>query len=78
MASLEEKIKAKIEELRPSLQADGGDLELIKIDQEGKKIHLRLLGACHGCPLSLRTMKEVVEKSLREIWPELQEVVRED
>ena len=61
---MEEKIKAKLEEIRGMLQADGGDLELVKI--EGKSVFLRLRGACGGCPHAQMTIKNGIERMLRE------------
>ena len=61
---MEAKIKAKLEELRGMLQADGGDLELVKI--EGKSVFLRLRGACGGCPHAQMTIKNGIERMLRE------------
>ena len=66
----EEQIKSKITDLRPMLQADGGDMELVKI--EGKIVHLRLHGACGHCPHATITLKNGVERILREtIDPEI-------
>lgn len=62
---MEEKIKAKLEELRAGLQADGGDLELVKI--EGKKVFLRLTGHCGTCPFAMMTLKQGIESALQEI-----------
>ena len=61
---MEEKIKAKLEELRSMLQADGGDLELIKT--EGTTVFLKLKGACGGCPHATMTIKQGIERILRE------------
>jgi Fe-S cluster biogenesis protein NfuA len=61
---MQEKIKAKLEELRGMLQADGGDLELVKI--EGKNVFLRLRGACGCCPHAQMTIKNGIERMLRE------------
>ena len=61
---MEEKIKAKLETLRGMLQADGGDLELVKV--EGKTVILRLMGACGGCPHAQMTIKAGIERALRE------------
>ena len=67
---MEEAIKAKLEEIRGMLQADGGDLELVKI--EGKQVHLRLRGACGSCPHAQMTIKNGIERMLREaIDPEI-------
>lgn len=65
-----EKVKAKLEELRAMLQADGGDLEFI--DMEDKIVHVRLRGACGCCPHAMMTLKGGIEHVLREeIDPEI-------
>lgn len=61
---MDEQIKAKLEEIRGMLQADGGDLELVGI--EGKTVKLRLRGACGGCPHAQMTIKNGIERLLRE------------
>lgn len=61
---MEAQIKAKLKELRGMLQADGGDLELVSI--EGKTVYLRLQGACGGCPHAAITIKQGIERILRE------------
>ena len=61
---MEEKIRAKLEEIRGMLQADGGDLEVVVI--EGTKVQLRLQGACGGCPHATMTIKSGIERILRE------------
>ncbi len=61
---MEEKIKAKLEEIRPMLQADGGDLEVVNID--GTNVTLRLKGACGGCPHATMTIKQGIQRILRE------------
>jgi len=60
---MEEKIKAKLEEIRGMLQADGGDLELVALD--GKTVKVRLKGACGGCPHAVMTIKQGIERMLR-------------
>jgi Fe-S cluster biogenesis protein NfuA len=60
-----EKIKEVLDTLRVSLQADGGDAELVEITDEGL-VKLRLLGACAGCPMSQMTLKAGIERALRE------------
>jgi len=63
-------IRAKLEEMRGMLQADGGDLEVVNI--EGKTVQLRLRGACGCCPHATITLKNGIERTLREtIDPEL-------
>lgn len=61
---MDEKIKAKLEELRGMLQADGGDMELVSITD--KVVKLRLKGACGGCPHATMTIKNGIERILRE------------
>ena len=61
---MEEKIKGKLEELRGMLQADGGDLEVVEIDDLNVK--LRLTGACGGCPHATMTLKQGIEQALRD------------
>lgn len=75
MADVKDNIKKKIEELRPALQNDGGDLELVEVDEEKRRVKVKLHGACVGCPLSEVTMKQYVEVELKKAWPELEEVV---
>ncbi len=60
-----EKIKEVLDKVRVSLQADGGDAELVEITDEGL-VRLRLLGACAGCPMSQMTLKAGIERALRE------------
>ena len=64
MNDLTEKISARLNELRSCLQADGGDLEIVSI--EGKTVRLRLRGACGCCPHAAMTLKDGLERILRE------------
>ena len=66
---MEAQVKAKLEELRAGLQADGGDLEFVKMD--GKVVYLRLVGHCGSCPFAMMTLKQGIEASLRELDPEI-------
>ena len=65
---MEEKVKEKLESLRAGLQADGGDLEFVKMD--GKVVYLKLVGHCGSCPFAMMTLKLGIEVVLREIDPE--------
>lgn len=60
-----DKVKAAIENIRPDLQMDGGDIELVSVD--GNDVHVRLKGACVGCPMSQMTLKNGVERYVRSI-----------
>jgi Fe-S cluster biogenesis protein NfuA len=67
---MSEQIQAKLEELRGMLQADGGDLEVVSI--EGKNVKLSLRGACGSCPHATMTLKQGIERILREsVDPEI-------
>ena len=72
--SFEEKVKAIIEAIRPSLQSHGGDIELVGIDED-KTVRVRLQGACTGCPGAQMTLKMGVERLLKENVPEVSQVV---
>jgi Fe-S cluster biogenesis protein NfuA len=69
---MEDRVKSVIDEIRPFLQEHGGDIELVKV--EGKTVFVRLQGACACCPGALMTMKQGVEKRLRESVPEIEAV----
>lgn len=67
---MEKKIRARLDELRVHLQADGGDLEIVSV--EGKNVKLRLQGACGCCPHATMTIKDGLQRILREeIDPEI-------
>ena len=61
---MDKKIRARLEELRGMLQADGGDLEIVEI--KGTNVKLRLKGACGGCPHASMTIKQGIERDLKE------------
>jgi Fe-S cluster biogenesis protein NfuA len=71
---MREKVEAALNKVRPFLQADGGDVELIDVSPDGV-VQVRLTGACEGCPMSQMTLKQGVEKVLREEVPEVTGVV---
>jgi Fe-S cluster biogenesis protein NfuA len=70
---LKEQIEDALNKVRPSLQADGGDVELVDIDEEGV-VKVRLTGACGGCPMSQMTLKMGIEKVLKQNVPEINSV----
>ncbi|MFX1533099.1 MAG: NifU family protein [Promethearchaeota archaeon] len=63
-----------IDMIRPSLQRDGGDIELIDVDDEGI-VKVRLKGACAGCPMSQLTLSQGVERALKQRIPSVKKVV---
>ena len=70
---MREKIEAAIGRIRPALQADGGDVELVEV-KDGV-VSVRLTGACGGCPMATMTLKNGIERVIREEVPEVKEVV---
>ena len=70
------KVKETLEAFRPQLNADGGDMEFINIDDENK-VHLKLTGACGSCPMATMTLKMGIERYLKETCPEFSEVVQD-
>jgi len=70
---LKEKVEKALDEVRPALQADGGDVELV--DVADGVVKLKLKGACAGCPMSTMTLKQGIERVLRKEVPEIKEVV---
>jgi Fe-S cluster biogenesis protein NfuA len=70
---LKEKVESALNKVRPSLQADGGDVQLIDVDEQGV-VKVRLTGACGGCPMSQMTLKMGIEKILKQNVPEVTRV----
>ncbi|KXB05406.1 nitrogen fixation protein NifU [candidate division MSBL1 archaeon SCGC-AAA382A13] len=68
-----EKVKKVIDEVRPQLQADGGDVELEDVTEDGI-VKVKLVGACAGCPMSTITLAQSIEKTLKEKIPEVEKV----
>ena len=76
--TLKDRIGEVIVKIRPYIQADGGDIEVVGIDQASGKVSIRFSGACKGCPMSAMTLKMGVERHLKERVPEVTEVVSVD
>jgi Fe-S cluster biogenesis protein NfuA len=70
---MREKVEAALDQIRPALLADGGDVELINVN-EGV-VTLRLTGACGGCPMATMTLRHGIERVLKEEVPEITEVI---
>ncbi|MBN2407582.1 MAG: NifU family protein [Elusimicrobia bacterium] len=68
-----EKVRKALEKIRPALQADGGDIELREVTDDGI-VKVSLTGACSGCPMSQMTLKEGVERMLKSELPEVKAV----
>ena len=78
---VDEALKAKVEEaleqFRPVLQSEGGDMEFVGIDDE-KKVHVKLTGACDGCPMAVMTIKMGLETYIKNACPEITEVIQDN
>jgi Fe-S cluster biogenesis protein NfuA len=72
--NIEIKVLGAMDELRPFLKADGGDMELVEIKDDGTVV-VRLLGACSDCSMSMMTLKAGLEESIKKVAPEVKEVV---
>ena len=70
---MKEEVQKYIDKIRPSLQADGGDVELVEVTEDGV-VKVKLLGACSGCPMSTLTIKNGIERTLKENVEGVQEV----
>ena len=72
--TMKERVETALDKIRPSLNADGGDVKLINVSDDGV-VKVQLTGACGGCPLSQMTLKMGIEKVLKEEIPGVKEVV---
>ncbi len=70
---MKEKVEAVLAQVRPALQADGGDVELVDVNDGVVK--LKLKGACAGCPMATMTLRNGIERTLKEQIPEVKEVI---
>lgn len=70
---MKEEVKKAIEELRPHLKADGGDVELVEVTEEGV-VKVRLLGACEGCPMREMTLTHGITRFIKKKVPQVKEV----
>ena len=70
---MKEQIEQALDKIRPALQRDGGDIELIDVEENGV-VKVRLTGACSGCPMSQMTLKQGVERIVKQLVPEVKTV----
>jgi len=69
-SDMKEKVEGALADVRPHLQRDGGDVELVEVTDEGL-VKVRLTGACHGCPMAHMTLQNGIERYLKEQVPEV-------
>ena len=70
---MREQIEQALAKIRPALQRDGGDIELVEVEESGV-VKVRLTGACSGCPMSQMTLKQGVERMVKQMVPEVKTV----
>ena len=70
---LRQRVQAALNDVRPSLQADGGDVELVDVSEDGV-VKVRLKGACGGCPMAQMTLSQGIERHLKKVVPEVKTV----
>ncbi|MGI6708486.1 MAG: NifU family protein [Dethiobacteria bacterium] len=71
---MKEKVEQALSKIRPALQRDGGGVELIEVTEEGI-VKVKLTGACHGCPMATQTLKQGIERVLKQEIPSIKEVI---
>jgi len=71
---MNKKIQKAVDKIRPGLQADGGDIEVVGFDEKSGTLDVRLTGMCAHCPMARLTLKEGVEKELKKTVPEVKRV----
>lgn len=74
-ATMAERVTDVVDRIRPLIQADGGDIQLIDVNEETGVVSIRFRGACVGCPSAAMTLKMGIERNLKERVPEVKEVV---
>ena len=75
--NIKERVLRALERVRPYLQSDGGDIQLVEVTDD-YTVKVKLQGACHGCPYSMQTLKAGVEQALMQEVPEIKSVVSVD
>jgi Fe-S cluster biogenesis protein NfuA len=69
-----DRIEEVLDSIRPAIQADGGDVELVQVDESAGLVKVRLMGACDSCPISMMTLKEGIEARVKRAVPGIVEV----
>lgn len=69
-----ERIEEVLDSIRPAIRADGGDVELVRYEEDEGRVEVRMVGACYACPLSMATLKAGIEQRLRMEIPEVRSV----
>ncbi len=73
--SIKDQIASNLEQIRPALQRDGGDVEFVDYDVDSGILKVRLMGSCRGCPYSQMTLSNGIKRALQQNFPALKDVV---
>jgi Fe-S cluster biogenesis protein NfuA len=73
-STIKERVRKALERVRPYLQSDGGDIDLVDVTED-MTVKVKLKGACHGCPYSMQTLKAGVEQAIMKEVPEIKRVI---
>ena len=73
--SIQDEIANSLDQLRPALQRDGGDVEFVEYETDTGILKVRLMGACRGCPYSQMTLSQGIKRALQQNFPQLNDVV---
>ncbi len=73
--SIKDQIESNLEQIRPALQRDGGDVEYVDYDVDSGILKVRLMGSCRGCPYSQMTLSNGIKRHLQQNFPDLKDVV---
>lgn len=71
---MKEDVEKALDKIKPALRADGGDVELVKVDEDTGIVDVKLVGSCAGCPMSTMTLKNGIERVLKQEVPKVKEV----
>jgi len=74
LKSIKDRVQKALERVRPYLQSDGGDIDLVEVTED-MTVKVKLKGACHGCPYSMQTLKAGVEQAIMKEVPEIRRVI---
>ncbi len=73
--SVTDQIEKSLDQIRPALQRDGGDVEFVNYDEDSGVLQVRLMGTCRGCPYSQMTLQTGIKRTLQQNFPDIKDVV---
>ncbi|MDH3734608.1 MAG: NifU family protein [Gemmatimonadota bacterium] len=73
-SAISRKIEEVLDQIRPAIRADGGDVQLIGFDEEDGRVDVRMVGACYACPMAMATLRAGIEQRLKMVLPEVRSV----